>query len=89
MTQTKLGSLIEAVINVLIGFGINFSANMLIFPVFGWSISAGQNLTLGLIYTGISVARSYVVRRWFNSKLKKAAEQLAARAAKQGAPNGQ
>lgn len=89
MTQTKLGSLIEAVINVLIGFGINFTANALIFPIFGWHISPSQNLTLGLIYTAISVARSYVVRRWFNSKLKKAAEQIAARTAKQGEPDGQ
>lgn len=80
MTQTRLGSLIEAVINVLIGFGINFTANMLIFPIFGWHISAGQNLTLGLIYTAISVARSYIVRRWFNAQLKKAVAQIAARA---------
>lgn len=80
MTQTRLGSLIEAVINVLIGFGINFTANALIFPLFGWSISASQNFTLGLIYTAISVVRSYVVRRWFNAQLKKAAELIAARA---------
>ena len=80
MAQTRLGSLIEAVINVLIGFGINFTANALIFPMFGWSISASQNLVLGLIYTAISVARSYVVRRWFNAQLKKAAERIAAHA---------
>lgn len=80
MTQTRLGSLVEAVINVLIGFGINFTANALIFPLFGWHISASQNITLGLIYTAISVARSYVVRRWFNAQLKKAAERIAARA---------
>lgn len=84
MTQTRLGSLIEALINVVIGFGINFTANTLLFPKFGWSISASQNFTLGLIYTAISVARSYVVRRWFNAKIKKAAELIAARAAKQG-----
>ena len=67
MTQTRLGSFIEAIINVLIGFGINFTANMFIFPLFGFHITPGANLALGLIYTVISVVRSYaaasVVRR--------------------------
>jgi hypothetical protein len=61
MTQSRRGSLIEAIINVLIGFGINFTANALLFPLFGWHISASQNLTLGLIYTGISILRSYAI----------------------------
>jgi hypothetical protein len=79
MTQTRIGSLIEAVINVIIGFAINFTANMLIFPLFGFHISAGANFTLGLIYTVISVARSYCVRRWFNARLHRMAQAMAAR----------
>ena len=82
MTQTRLGSLIEAVFNVVVGFGINFTANLLIFPLFGWEISAAQNLTLGVIYTAISIARSYVIRRWFNARLKAAAERMANRVAR-------
>lgn len=82
MTQTRLGSLIEAVFNVVVGFGINFTANLLIFPLFGWEISAAQNLTLGAIYTAISIARSYVIRRWFNARLKAAAERMAKRVAR-------
>jgi hypothetical protein len=35
MTQSRRGSLIEAIINVLIGFDINFTANALLFPLFG------------------------------------------------------
>lgn len=85
MTQTRLGSLIEAVFNVVIGFGINFAANLLIFPLFGWQISAEQNLVLGSIYTAISIARSYAIRRWFNGRLKTAAERIAHRA--QNRPN--
>lgn len=72
MNQTRLGSFIEAWVNVAIGFGINFTANLLILPLFGFDISIKQNLSLGLIYTGISVARSYVVRRWFNALLHRA-----------------
>jgi hypothetical protein len=78
MTQTRLGSLIEAIINVIIGFGINFTANMLIFPMFGFHITPGANFALGCIYTVISVARSYCVRRWFNAKLHRLAGAVAA-----------
>ncbi len=63
MNQTRLGSLIEAWINVAIGFTINFVANLLVLPMIGFNISIGQNLFIGILYTLISVARSYVVRR--------------------------
>jgi hypothetical protein len=81
MNQTRLGSLIEACINVLIGFAINFVANMLILPLIGFHITAGQNLFIGVLYTIISVARSYVIRRWFNARLHAAAKALAWRVA--------
>jgi hypothetical protein len=77
MTQTRLGSLIEAFINVLIGFSINFVANLVIFPFFGFHITLGDNFVLGLLYTIISIARSYVIRRWFNARLHAAAQRLA------------
>lgn len=77
MTQSRIGSFVESIINVLIGFTINFIANLLIFPLFGWHISVEQNLTLGLLYTGISVARSYAIRRWFNRMIHRAALKIA------------
>lgn len=77
MTQTRLESLIEALFNVAIGYGINFTANLLIFPLFGWHISVSQNLVLGAVFTIISVVRSYTLRRWFNARMKSAATRLA------------
>ena len=77
MTQTRLGSLIEACINVLIGYWINFAANLLILPLFGWHVTVAQNLALGAIYTAISIARSYAVRRWFNARIARAAARIA------------
>lgn len=77
MNQTRLGSLIEAAINVAIGFWINFAANLLVFPLFGWHVTLADNFILGGIYTAISVARSYVIRRWFNARLHAAAMRLA------------
>jgi hypothetical protein len=66
MAQTKLGSIAEAWANIAVGFTINFVANLCIFPIFGMHISPGNNFLLGLIYTAISLVRSYVLRRYFN-----------------------
>lgn len=77
MRQTKLGSFIEACINILIGFSINYIMNLLILPLFGFHISLTDNLLMGLLYTIVSVARSYVVRRWFEARIHKAALKLA------------
>lgn len=64
--QTKAHSFIEAWANIAVGFTINFVANMLILPAFGFNVSAGQAFGIGLIFTVISLVRSYVLRRWFN-----------------------
>ena len=77
MEQTKLGSFYEAVFNVLIGFGINFVGNLLILPLFGFTPSLMQNFQIGLLFTGVSVARQYIVRRWFNGRLHAAAQRMA------------
>lgn len=66
MSQTRFGSIIESVVNIIVGFTINFFANMFVFPLFGIHISVGQNLTIGCIYTVISIVRSYCLRRAFN-----------------------
>ena len=77
MRQTKLGSFYESLINVAIGFGINFIANLVILPLFGFDITLTDNLYIGLLYTVVSVARSYVVRRWFDRRIHEAAQRLA------------
>lgn len=78
MTQTRLGSLIEASVNIFIGFWINFFANLAILPLFGFTPSIKQNLLIGVLFTIVSVARQYVIRRWFNKRLHDAAQRLAA-----------
>jgi O-antigen/teichoic acid export membrane protein len=78
MNQTKLGSFIETMINIMIGFVINFVANLIILPLFGFeSLTLATNFEIGLLYTVISVIRSYVIRRWFNARLHAAAMALA------------
>ena len=64
--QTRKQSAIEAVMNILVGYTINFIANFTLFPLFGWEISLEQNIIIGVIYTLISFARSYALRRFYN-----------------------
>lgn len=64
--QSRIGSLIEAAANIAVGFGVNFTANMIVLPAFGFPVTAGQAFSIGLVFTAISLVRSYVLRRWFN-----------------------
>ncbi len=75
--QSRLESLVETVINVLLGFIIAFTSQVLIFPYFGINIPITTNLQLGLIFTFISIVRMYAIRRWFNSRLKNFAASVA------------
>ena len=66
MAQTRLGSFVEAWANILVGFGVNFAANLIVLPWFGFNVTAGDAFGIGLVFTAISLVRSYVIRRWFN-----------------------
>lgn len=66
MSQTHLGSIIEAWANIAVGFSINWCANLLILPLFGFQVTGSQAFNIGLFFTAISLVRSYVLRRVFN-----------------------
>jgi hypothetical protein len=60
-------SLVEAVANVVVGYGVAVLAQALLFPLFGIAASLGQNLALGAAFTVVSLARSYALRRAFEA----------------------
>lgn len=64
--QSRLGSAAEAVANVAVGYAVNFAANLAVLPVFGFDVSAGEAAGIGVVFTAISLARSYLLRRLFN-----------------------
>jgi hypothetical protein len=60
-------SLIEAIANVAVGYGIAVVTQVLIFPVFGLQTTLMQNLKMGAVFTVVSIARSFALRRLFEA----------------------
>ncbi|MDG2295132.1 MAG: hypothetical protein P8L41_05520 [Paracoccaceae bacterium] len=65
MKQSRLMSLIEAITNVIVGYGVAVMTQILVFPMFGLQTTLGENLTLGGIFTIVSLLRSFALRRLF------------------------
>ena len=65
MRQSRLMSLVEAVVNVVVGLLVAVATQIVVFPVLGLQASLGQNLKLALVFTGVSIARSFALRRLF------------------------
>lgn len=65
MKQSRLMSFIESVANVAIGYGIAVATQMLVFPGFGITTTLAQNMQMGAVFTIVSIARSFAVRRLF------------------------
>ena len=66
--QTKKQSLIETLTSVFVGWLIGVILNLTILPLFDYNITVIDSLWVSLIFTVVSVIRSYTIRRFFNSK---------------------
>ena len=67
MKQSRLMSLVESLANVLVGYGVAVATQMLVFPLFGLAVTVTENLLIGLIFTVVSIVRSYALRRGFEA----------------------
>ena len=66
MRQSSFSSLIESATNILIGYWCAVLTQLIVFPMVGIDVPLDKNLMIGLIFTLISLVRSYVIRRAFN-----------------------
>jgi len=72
--DSKWKSASEAIINVCISLPIAFAANMIILPLYSESIYFAADINqqsiiygqLAIIFTAISLTRTYLIRRFFN-----------------------
>ena len=61
MKQSRLMSLVEAIANVAVGYGVAVISQILIFPIFGLQTTLAQNLKMGAIFTILCRARHKTV----------------------------
>ena len=69
--QSRLHSFIEAWSNTFIGYFVNLLVQLVVYPLYGATLTFGQNIQIGLIFMGVSITRSYALRRFFNKKARK------------------
>jgi uncharacterized membrane protein len=69
--QSKLGSLIEAIVNTVVGCGIALAVQVIVFPWYGLQAPLQVHAQLVIIFTVASIVRSYALRRLFNKQSAK------------------
>ena len=65
MKQSRVMSLVESVANVIVGYALAIATQLAVFPLFGIEAALGEHLAIGLAFVGVSLARSYALRRLF------------------------
>ncbi len=65
--QSKWMSFVEAITNIVVGYGLAVLTQIIVFPLFGLHASLGENFLLAALFTCISLIRGYTLRRVFNS----------------------
>ena len=75
--QSRRMSLVEAITNVAVGFLVAVLTQIIVFPLFGMQVSLSENLAIGVLFTTVSIGRSYVLRRVFEAIRVCGAETIA------------
>jgi hypothetical protein len=65
MKQSRRASLIETVSSTAVGAIVAFYANLVVLPLFGYPVTQNHAFGMALVFTGISIVRSYLWRRFF------------------------
>lgn len=65
--QTRKASLVETLLNTALGYGVALTAQIVVFPWFGINIPLSSNIAIGVIFTVVSIARGFVLRRLFET----------------------
>jgi hypothetical protein len=77
VNQTKLESLLEVCVNVAIGWVVALITQLVVFPLYGINVTVADQLGISVVFTVISIVRSYIIRRWFNAGIHKLVVQFA------------
>jgi hypothetical protein len=68
----------EVCLNIAIGFVVSLLFwSFVVVPVWNLPVSMHENVQITLAFTVLAVARGYIVRRFFNAELHRAAHRIA------------
>lgn len=67
MKQSRLMSLVEAIVNVIVGYGVAVATQLVVFPWFGLPARVDDAMAIGAIFTIVSILRSFLLRRVFEA----------------------
>lgn len=65
MKQSKQQSLIESIIQTIIGLATSVLIQVILYPIMGIPVSFTQNLIITAVFFSVSIIRGYFVRRIF------------------------
>lgn len=57
----------EAVANTAVGYAVAVVTTAIVLPMFGYSVTGSDAFGISAIFTVVSLIRSYVLRRAFNT----------------------
>lgn len=65
--QTRRGSAVEALTGTIVGFLLAIWVQRLLFPAMGHDLALSENAVVAVVFTALSLVRSYCLRRLFNA----------------------
>lgn len=65
-SQTRRQSLLEVLVSTALGLSISTATNYYALPLFGLEVSMPTAGAMAVLFTALSLVRSYFVRRLFN-----------------------
>ena len=65
MSQSPALSLVEAAANLVVGYALAVATQVAVFPLFGLHPTVGENLAIGAVFSAVSLARGFALRRLF------------------------
>ncbi len=66
MRQNKRKSLIETLVQTVLGLFVSFIIQIFIYPILDIPVTINQNIIITIVFFIASVLRGYLIRRIFN-----------------------
>lgn len=66
--QSKTKSIIESLTNTIVGLGLSFGIQLILYPIMNIPVTINQNIIITFVFFMASFLRGYFIRRIFNKR---------------------